>query len=158
MSSLAEGADCLIVKHILKRPAARLIVPLPLRQDDFLQDFVVPQAKAEFYSLIARADKIIELAACSSREKSYGAAADFLLRNCDILLAVWDGRAAQGKGGTGHVVNLARELGLPIAWVHAGNRKPGTNEPTSLGEEQGVAEFERLDTLIENRARPEDAA
>jgi hypothetical protein len=34
---------------------------------------------------------------------------------------------------------------LPIARVHAGNRRPGTMEPTSLGEEQGRVTFERFD-------------
>jgi hypothetical protein len=42
------------------------------------------------------------------------------------------------------IVDEARQNGLPIAWIHAGNRVPGTHEPTSLGEEQGKITFERL--------------
>ena len=61
-----------------------------------------------------------------------------------MLIAVWDGQDGQGQGGTATVVAKARELGLPIAWVHAGNRKPGTLEPTSLGAEQGSVSYENF--------------
>jgi len=36
---------------------------------------------------------------------------------------------------------------VPLAWVHAGNRKPGTNQATSLGEKQGKVSFERMPGL-----------
>jgi len=38
----------------------------------------------------------------------------------------------------------ARRRGLPLAWVHAGNRRPGSEEATSLGEEQGRLTLERF--------------
>ena len=49
------------------------------------------------------------------------------------------------EGSAGTLLARARERDLPIAWVHAGNRKPGTNEPTSLGTEQGMVTFARLE-------------
>jgi len=58
---------------------------------------------------------------------------------------------AQGLGGTGGIALRARERGLPIAWVHAGNRKPGTEEPTSLGADQGQLTLENLGA---ERSRP----
>jgi hypothetical protein len=61
-----------------------------------------------------------------------------------VLIAIWDGKTAQGQGGTGAIMARARQRGLPIAWVHAGNRKPGTQEPTSLGAEQGMVTFEHV--------------
>jgi hypothetical protein len=33
---------------------------------------------------------------------------------------------------------------LPFAWVHAGNRRPGTMEPTSLRTDQGHVTYENL--------------
>ena len=53
-------------------------------------------------------------------------------------------RAHEGQGGTGEVVAQARARGKPIAWIHAGNRKPGTMEPTSLGADQGRVTYENL--------------
>jgi hypothetical protein len=38
----------------------------------------------------------------------------------------------------------ARARGMPIAWVHCGNRIPGTNQTISLGEEQGTVSFENF--------------
>lgn len=144
VSSLAAGADCLIATHVLKRTGARLIVPLPLPVADYLHDFASEDGDV-FRDLLTRADEIIELPYASSREESYEAAGEFVLNNCDVLLAIWDGQPAQGRGGTAYVVERARHLHLPVAWVHAGNRKKGTSEPTSLGEEQGTVTFERMD-------------
>ena len=67
-----------------------------------------------------------------------------MLARADVLVAIWDGQGAQGLGGTGGIVAEARERGLPLAWVHAGNRRPGTAEATSLGDEQGEVTFERF--------------
>lgn len=145
VSSLATGSDCLIATHVLRRPGARLIVPLPLPAEDYLHDFASEDDARLFRDLLARADEVIELPPTSSREESYEAAGDFIVNNSDVLLAIWDGQPAQGRGGTGHVIEHARELHLPIAWVHAGNRKKDTNEPTSLGERQGTVTFERMD-------------
>ena len=142
MSLLAEGADRIVADQVLARSGAKLIVPLPLPQADYETDFETEESKGEFRQLLARADGIIEIPTPASRNEAYEAAGIHILENCDILLTIWDGQASQGQGGTGEIVSLARQYNLPIAWVHAGNRKPGTNEPTSLGEEQGKVTFE----------------
>ena len=67
-----------------------------------------------------------------------------MLNHCDVLITVWDGQGAQGVGGTGGIVAEARKKNMPIAWVHAGNRKPGTEEATSLGEGQGMVLYENF--------------
>ena len=69
---------------------------------------------------------------------------ELILEKADVLLAIWDGREAQGQACTGEVVAGARKRGLQIAWVHAGNRKPETQQPTSLGAEQGSVTYENL--------------
>jgi hypothetical protein len=145
VSSLAQGADCLIATHVIKRKDARLIVPLPLPVEDYLRDFTSKDDALVFHDLLARADEVIKLPPSSSRKESYEAAGDYVLNNCDVLLTIWDGQPAQGRGGTSYVVERARQLQLPVAWVHAGNRKKDTNEPTSLGEQQGLVTFERMD-------------
>lgn len=123
-------------------------MPLPLPPDDYLKDFVFPETGEEFRNLLASAEEVIQIPRTSSRDENYKLAGEFVLHNCDVLLAVWDGQPPQGKGGTGQVVALARELQLPLAWVRAGNRKPETNEPTTLGAAQGRVEFERLEKLV----------
>ena len=144
VSSLAEGADRLVVHHILKRTGSQLIAPLPSARARYMDDFASTESKEEFLDFIADADEVVELPEAESREAAYQAAGDYVLNHCDVLLTVWDGKSAQGHGGTAHIVEQARMRGLPIAWVHAGNRKPGTREPSSMGAEQGVVTFENF--------------
>ena len=144
VSALAEGADRIVARHVLSRDDAGLIVPLPLAPSDYLSDFHSEDSRAEFLRLLNRADQVDEMSSAPTREQAYEAAGEYVLNNSDVLIAIWDGGNAQGKGGTGEIVARARERGLPIAWIHAGNREPGTQRPTSLGDEQGVVTFENI--------------
>jgi hypothetical protein len=71
------------------------------------------------------------------------------VNNCDILVAIWDGKKAQGIGGTGDIVELARQKLLPVAWIQAGNRRHGTKEPTDMGTVQGNIVYERFPNMKE---------
>jgi hypothetical protein len=144
VSALAEGADRLVGEAVLRRPGSRLEAILPLPRFECLDDFATPESKQEFLRLLERADSVSELPAQSTREAAYEVVNDRLLDGVDVMVAVWDGNEAQGRGGTAEVVARARERGLPLAWVHAGNRKPGTMEATSLGADQGSVTFENL--------------
>jgi hypothetical protein len=144
ISALAEGADRIVARHVLARPGSELIVPLPVPASDYLGDFKLNESRDEFLSLLRRADSVEEMPAASTRDQAYEAAGDFVLNNSDVLIAIWDGKLAQGRGGTGDIVARARNRGLPIAWVRAGNREPDTQRPTSLGDEQGRVTFENL--------------
>jgi len=144
VSSLTEGADRIVVHQILARPRAELAAVLPLPRSDYMKDFELDESKREFQGLLERASQIVELPAAGTREEAYEGAGRYMLDHCDMLVAVWDGHDAQGQGGTGDLVNEARKRGLPVAWVHAGNRKPRTNEPTTLGDDQGKVSFERF--------------
>jgi hypothetical protein len=142
--SLAEGADRLAAHRLMENAGARLVVPLPLPRSEYEKDSATPESLTEFRRLLDRADEVIELPAAPTRNQAYEAAGLYILDHCDVLIAIWDGQGAQGQGGTAEIVAGARALKLPIAWVHAGNRKPGTNEPTSLGAEQGKVTFENF--------------
>ncbi len=144
VSALAEGADRIAAGQLLARPGSRLVVVLPLPRDDYETDFATPASRDEFRRLLARADEVVTVDPQPDRDAAYEAGGIAMLDRSDVLLAVWDGRSAQGRGGTADIVARARERALPLAWVHAGNRRPGTEQPTSLGEGQGAVTFERL--------------
>jgi hypothetical protein len=144
ISALAEGGDRLVARGLLARPGTRLLAVLPLAADDYEADFSTAASRHEFRSLLDRADEVIEIAPTPSRDTAYAAAGREVLDRADLLVAVWDGQGAQGHGGTAAIVAQARQRGLPVAWVHAGNRRPNTLEPSSLGAEQGKVSFERL--------------
>ncbi len=144
VSALAEGADRLVALRLLERPGTRLVAVLPLQVDDYETDFASPGSRAEFRALLARADDVVTLPPREDRDRAYEAGGVAVLDRSDVLVAVWDGQVEQGVGGTGAIVALARSRGLPVVWVHAGNRRPGTTEPTSLGAEQGLVTWERF--------------
>jgi hypothetical protein len=144
ISALAEGADRLVAQRVLARPNARLIVSLPLEQSDYMADFESASSREEFMDLLARADEVISLPPVASREQAYAAAGRYVLDHSEVLIAIWDGKPAQGLAGTSEIVAQTRSRRLPLAWIHAGNRLPGTNIPTSLGMEQGKVTFEHF--------------
>lgn len=141
-SSLAEGTDRLVAQRIMARNQAKLVAVLPFEKDEYKKDFKSRESKEAFDLLLSQALDVIILPGMENREAGYAEAGRFIVEHSDVLLAVWDGQSAQGTGGTGEVVALARKRGIPIAWVRAGNRKPGTEEATSLGAEQGKVSFE----------------
>jgi hypothetical protein len=145
VSSLAEGSDRLVVYQAKKHwPVVDIIVPLPLPLDEYLKDFETQKAKEDFKRLIFDAKEIISPPITQSRDVAYKIAGNKVLSLCDVLITIWDGKSAQGMAGTSEIVNSARKVGIPIAWVHAGNRKPNSKTPTSLGEEQGQLTLERF--------------
>ena len=139
LSALADGADQLIARRILGRHPAQLLVLLPMPLDAYLEDIRSP---ARFHDLLAQAAGTIPLPSTPTRNEAYADLGRYLAVHCDLLLAVWDGRSSQGPGGTSEIVAHVRAAGKPLAWVHAGNRVPGTEEPTTLGSEQGQVTVE----------------
>ncbi len=144
VSPLAEGADRLAAQRVLKRKGSKLVVPLPLPQTDYLMDFKSPDSKKEFQALLTQADQVFTLPPAPTREEAYAAVGDYLLEHCDAILMVWDGKEAQGIGGTGEIASAVRCIGMPLAWVMAGNRVPGTEEPTTIGDGQGRVIYENF--------------
>lgn len=145
VSSLAEGADSIVAERALARwEKTRLIVSLPLDIDDYLEDFSTVSSKAGFLNLLQIAGEILPPPVVSTRQEAYSAAGDQVIERCDVLIALWDGKEAQGEGGTGEIVAAARERGLPLIWIQAGNRIPGTETPTTLGQSQGRISLENF--------------
>src|SRR5439155_13897621 len=136
ITSLAEGADRLAARRVLLRRGGRLIVPLPLPVDEYLRDFSAASGE-EFQRLLATAEETVALPPAANRDAAYEAAGKYVVDRCEALIAVWDGQPAQGRGGTGEMVALARAKSKPVLIVRAGNRQPGTQVATSLGAEQG---------------------
>jgi hypothetical protein len=123
ISPLAEGADRLVAEEAQKF-SVRLHVPLPFPQREFEEDF--PDTVQDFRALLQGADKLeLDGAHSLSRaEASYLEGGRFVVRNCDILIAIWDGLPARGKGGTGDVVQFAAQFGAPIWHIDVSGAAP----------------------------------
>ena len=124
LSPLAEGADRLVAKAALLS-GYRLEVAMPFAQAEYEQDFD-PEGVTEFRALLDQArdgpgDRrvlAIDGPQADGREKGYEAVGRFVLRNCDLLIAVWDGQPASGRGGTAEVVRSAVAMGVPVWWIN----------------------------------------
>lgn len=144
VSALAEGADRLVARRLLARVATRLVAVLPLDRENYESGFATEASRREFAELVDLADEVVQIPPQPTRDQAYEAGGQAVLARADALVAVWDGNDAQGIGGTGAIAAAARERGVPLAWIHVGNRTPGTLEPTSLDDAQGQVTVERI--------------
>jgi hypothetical protein len=124
LSPLAEGADRFIAKRVLAREASALEAVLPMDEPDYEADFAADASKSEFRSLLDGARTIHRLPGSSSREEAYAAAGRYVVDHCDILIAVWDGKAGEGPGGTAEIVRYARQQHRALAWIRPDESGP----------------------------------
>ncbi|MDQ2784992.1 MAG: hypothetical protein M3Y58_08325 [Chloroflexota bacterium] len=122
VSPLAEGADRLIA-HEAVANGFPLYCPLPFDRDAYEQDFTDPASREEYRHLLARAVMVEELpgshATHATTEAAYAAVGRIVVEQSDLLIAIWDGEAERGRGGTASVVQEARACQLPVVWIAA---------------------------------------
>jgi len=114
ISCLARGADQLFARVILDL-GGQLIVVLPT--PSYREQKVKPDNRALFDELLAKAAEVRHMPFAESNRQAYEAANDALLNMADRLVAVWDGQPSKDQGGTGAVVEQARQLGKPVQVV-----------------------------------------
>jgi hypothetical protein len=137
MSPLAEGADR-IVALVAEDLGIELVVPLPMPENVYAQDFESSRSWAEFGRLLnyAAETTTLPLAPGSTedsirhysdeRNHQYAEVGAWVAARCDILVAIWDGKTLDELGGTGHVVKFRREGEMPGYVPHASS-KPDRN-------------------------------
>ncbi|MGI8855962.1 MAG: hypothetical protein ACR2JW_09435 [Thermomicrobiales bacterium] len=119
VSPLAEGADRLIA-HEAVANGFPLHCPLPFARAEYERDFSGAASRAEYRDLLARAAVVTELPGSPERrEAAYEAVGRIVIDQSDLLVAIWDGEAARGGGGTAHVVRDALDRQVPVIWIAA---------------------------------------
>ena len=110
LSSIAEGADRLTAQTALKL-GWELWCVLPTSAAEYEKDFTSEESRVEFRQLLARAVRVVNASELSGHEPDaadrpqiYVDAGDELCRLSHAILAVWDGQASNGPGGTAEVV------------------------------------------------------
>lgn len=130
LSPLAEGADRLVTRQVFKVLGAVLEVVLPLEKDDYMQDFETRESIEEFEELLSQARSVRLLTSKGSRVEAYEQVGRYIVDQCDVLLALWDGKPAVGRGGTQEIVRYARQNNCPLIWIH-------TDDPSQITLEMG---------------------
>ena len=124
VTSLAIGADQLFARLMLERGGS-LHVVLPYA--DIERSFSPDDART-YHNLVAHAATVEVLDRGGSDEDAYLAAGERVVDLSDVMLAVWDGQAAKGKGGTGDIVAYARGRRRPT--IHISPAGTVTRLPT----------------------------
>jgi hypothetical protein len=121
LSPLARGSDPLGAWEALEL-GYDMHVPMPFPQHDYELDFDTPDDLDEFHKLFP-SDGDKWLALDDDREldsnRAYEAVGRYVVRHCDLLIAIWDGTPAAGRGGTADIVRFAAAIGVPVCWLHA---------------------------------------
>jgi hypothetical protein len=150
ISALAEGADRMMADAGLAQGAA-LVAVLPFRRAVYLQDFTEQQSKQDFMRLLAAATEVVELDGLTSsnedRNAAYSAVGEAVVARSDLIFALWDGRPANGPGGTGEVVAHARRQGCPVLWFKLDHDGEAAAEPTLLLTQRTITNA-AVETLI----------
>ena len=142
LSGFAEGADLIAaevappdwgLEAVLASPRGRYRAALLPQNASDGQDHSIAFDKA-----LARAGKrVVELPEVAPRasrgatvateaqrkdaaQAGYARQAEFLLKQIDLLVAVWDGERSETRGQTGDTVLKALRNGLSVVWISAG--------------------------------------
>jgi hypothetical protein len=131
MTALAEGADRIVAESVLETEDSKIEVVLPLTIEDYLTDFKTDESKTNFkrllqldqFAISLRSRKIEEEFSTTeieeARKEAYFNAGKYIVDNCDVLIAIWNGEKAEGKGGTADVVAYAIHKHRPIIIINS---------------------------------------
>jgi 8-oxo-dGTP pyrophosphatase MutT (NUDIX family) len=114
-SALAPGADQLFIKTALELDIPVEAV-IPCAQ--YEEIFTSAEALSEYHHLLTHCRKIHQLPAQTCSDQAYLEAGQWIVTHSDLLILVWNGYPAGGRGGTADVASFARALKRPFIHVH----------------------------------------
>lgn len=153
VSPLAAGADSLAAEAALAA-GAELEATLPFAPAAYREDFSGADAN-RFDRLLAASRRVLTLPGDrAAQEDAYHAVGSLNANQCDILLAVWDGKPAAGIGGTAHIIADAVASSLPVIVIDAAGKgapvllwNAADSEPHDNPTVESVARRPALDAL-----------
>jgi hypothetical protein len=130
LTPLAEGADRIFAKCVMDLNVhSRLRVILPFSIREYLRDFQPESSVREFQEFLRKAETVQiveppgdapspeEIRDPERRAAYYERCGRYVVDNCDVLVAIWDGRPSRGRGGTATIVDYAIERGKEVKYV-----------------------------------------
>jgi len=120
VSALAEGADRIVAKLVLKRNGSSLVCVLPVAEKNvstYRADFTSDKSREDFDELRGQARRQLEPppdlvpaeASQEQRDAGYLWAGQEVARNSDVIIAIWDGEQGRGVGGTADLIRWLRD-------------------------------------------------
>ena len=121
-TALASGADQ--IAAICARSSGYFVrATLPFEAHEYRKDFALGEELDTFEQAVAAADEIVALPGDrADPQDAYVRVGKLLVREADIMLAIWDGEQGRGPGGTAHVVELALQSAVPVIHIDIADR------------------------------------
>ncbi len=114
ITSLAAGADQLFARAVLERGGTlHAIIPC----HGYESTFSDPALLASFRELLASASEVETLPHEAPSQQAFLEAGHRVVELSDWIVAVWDGKEAQGRGGTADIVHYARSRSRKVSVV-----------------------------------------
>lgn len=118
LTSLAVGADQLFAEVLLeKRVPFDAVIPCARYEEAFEAPSLV-----SFENLLSKASSRVVLPYPFPSEEAFWNAGKYIVDHSDLVVAVWDGEAARGLGGTADVVQYALTVGREVVHVNPVDR------------------------------------
>lgn len=145
ISSVAAGGDLLFTESCIQL-GLPLSVLLPLPREEFRKDFdAVTWSRVE--QVLNKATSIEVTTGDGTREECYYECGIETVHQSRLMLALWNGEASHGLGGTGDIVSFARGLGRQVVWLHSNTGKMITFNEKAENELLDDPELEFLNSL-----------
>lgn len=116
-SSIASGGDVLFAEACLASNL-KWIAQLPFPEAEFKKDFSEKDwARAK--ALLNQALRVEIFSTTAHRPDDYLECGLATVDGADVMVALWDGKASRGTGGTAEIVAHTRRLQKPLILIHA---------------------------------------
>jgi hypothetical protein len=121
MTCLARGADQLFADVVLELGGALEVV---IPASDYFTGISDPVSRERCKAYLDAAASTVTMPYETSGPSAYLSASQYLIDRCGLLVAVWDGAPAAGRGGTADAVEYARERGrsVVVVWPEGAQR------------------------------------
>jgi hypothetical protein len=112
----AEGAD-LLGAQAAEHAGGAAVCVLPFPFEEYQRDFS-PPARDIARAILERADAQFVLPGSPAEgARSYERANEIIMANIDVLVAVWNEKRANGRAGTGEMVQSAVSQRIPVILI-----------------------------------------
>lgn len=130
VTALAEGADRAFA-HAVLTTRYRLDCILPFDGRDYETTFADPLGVPVYRQLLTQAAHVEALGGTlAEADAAYVDVGQRIIDVSDLLIAVWDGAPAEGRGGTPGVIAMALAARKPVIWIDARGQKERRYLPT----------------------------
>ncbi len=127
-SALAIGTDRLFVKTAL---ALGIPVEVVIPCSHYAEIYESSEIREEYHDLLSRCGQVHELSFEDCSEDAYLAAGHWIVDHTDLMILVWNGYPAGGKGGTADIASYARLMRCPF--IHINPRSQTVKRYGSFG-------------------------